>query len=99
MPRSPTGWARHSRACPEPPRPSRPARAAPPEPPAPGLLLSLVLMRPVIPERPTVYQSVQRSWLIWAMRLIRCTIDPLINHEARINHIDLANSRTGERIM
>ena len=29
----------------------------------------------------------ERSWLIRAMRLIRCTIDPQINHEARIHHV------------
>jgi len=29
----------------------------------------------------------KRSWLIQAMRLIRCTIDPQINHKARINHV------------
>src|SRR5205823_968113 len=51
-----------------------------------GLPLSLVLMSPVIPERPTVGHSAQIAWLIRAMRLIRWTIDPQINHEARINH-------------
>ena len=30
--------------------------------------------------------SVRIAWLIRAMWLIRCTIDPQINHEARINH-------------
>jgi hypothetical protein len=38
------------------------------------------------------------SWLIRAMRLIRCTIDPLIHHEARINHVNGGYYRTGERI-
>src|SRR2546421_8172187 len=47
--------------------------------------------RTVIPGRPVAEHAVvrhtcKRSWLIRVMRLIRCTIDPRINHEARINH-------------
>ena len=52
--------------------------------------LSVVLMSPVIPQAPKVDHPVQRSWLIRAMRLIWCTIDPQIHHEARINHGNLA---------
>jgi hypothetical protein len=33
---------------------------------------------------------VQLTWLIRVMRLIRWTIDPPINHEARINHVNKA---------
>ena len=36
------------------------------------------------------YVAAKRSWLIRVMRLIRCTIDPQINHEARINHAKIA---------
>jgi hypothetical protein len=53
----------------------------------------------VIPERPMVGHSAQIARLIGAMRLIRWTIDPQINHEARINHNNLADPHTGERIM
>lgn len=44
----------------------------------------MLLTRVCIARRP----GAARSWLIGAMRLIWCTIDPLINHEARINHVD-----------
>ena len=37
-------------------------------------------------ERLMVRRAVERSWLKRAPWLIRCTIDPLINHQARINH-------------
>ena len=30
------------------------------------------------------------SWWIGALRLIRCTIGPQINHEAQINHVKFA---------
>jgi hypothetical protein len=46
-----------------------------------------VPVRPVVLERAVVCQARKRSWLIRAMRLIRCTVDPQINHEARINHV------------
>ena len=35
-----------------------------------------------------VIAAVQLTWWIRVMRLIRCTIDPQINHEARINHVN-----------
>jgi len=40
-------------------------------------------MRAGIARQPTA----EIAWLIGVMRLIWCTIDPLINHEARINHL------------
>src|SRR2546430_1343811 len=40
----------------------------------------------------------KRSWLIGVVRLIRCTVGPLINHKARINHVKGRDYRTGERI-
>jgi len=40
----------------------------------------------LLPKRTVRYRERERSWLIRVMRLIRCTIGPRINHEARINH-------------
>ena len=41
----------------------------------------------MVQERLMMRWGAERSWLIRVMRLIRCTIDPQINHRAWINHI------------
>ena len=47
----------------------------------------MVPMVPMVRKRSMRYVARKRSWLIRVMRLIRCTIVPQINHEARINHV------------
>ena len=33
------------------------------------------------------WPAAEIAWLIRVIRLIRCTIDPQINHKAQINHV------------
>ena len=44
-------------------------------------------MRAMMRERLVVRWGAERSWLIRVIWLIRCTIDPQINHKAWINHV------------
>ena len=74
----------------------RPGRAGAPRCACPECIVMPV--RAVVRECALVRQFRKRSWWIRASGLIWCTIDPQINHRARINPADSSGYRTHELI-
>ena len=103
----PGGWTRHSCARPAPDasarsqrslRPQRPIPALAPDPSARSQRSLPTPAPPPVPGASWDVPRMKRSWLIRVMWLIRCTIDPPFHHEARINHANLPDCRTDDRI-